>query len=233
MCSGWRGWGGGGTVQMDGSGIKDGTLAGNSALTLASDYISPWCTPPRLDARILGLTARVTPGVVICRLYCSHYSRRILRTKQQTCRFGQNDIDKARGFGAKLFGGALSKLDKALSRLNTKQIAYDIFGFPHESLHTARKCAVVRRKQPRVQRTPSHPADPRFALLRAFSLPEYAHSAQPSVMVFLSIVSWRTKHGSICPQRFYGDQEIVRNFPRPGQLSLWFCLNSAGFAASG
>jgi SAM-dependent methyltransferase len=78
-------------------------------------------------------------GIVVVSLYNS-FSRRILRMKQSTCKWlGGDDIDKRVEWGEKLFGRTLSKLDKRYHGLNTKQIAYDIFGFPHESLHSARE----------------------------------------------------------------------------------------------
>lgn len=76
-------------------------------------------------------------GIVIVSLY-NTYSRRILRSKQTICKWlGGDNIDKRVEWGEKLFGGTLRKLDKRYHGLNTKQIAYDIFGFPHESLHSA------------------------------------------------------------------------------------------------
>jgi len=76
-------------------------------------------------------------GIVIISLY-NTYSRRILRSKQTICKWlGSDNIDKRVEWGEKLFGGTLRKLDKRYHGLNTKQIAYDIFGFPHESLHSA------------------------------------------------------------------------------------------------
>ncbi|MBU1276670.1 MAG: class I SAM-dependent methyltransferase [Proteobacteria bacterium] len=78
-------------------------------------------------------------GVVVVSLYNS-FSRRTLRTKQTICRWlGGADIDKRVEWGERLFGGTLRKLDKRYHGLNTKQIAYDIFGFPHESLHSAQE----------------------------------------------------------------------------------------------
>jgi len=78
-------------------------------------------------------------GVVVVSLYNS-FSRRTLRTKQSICRLlGGADIDKRVEWGERLFGGTLRKLDKRYHGLNTKQIAYDIFGFPHESLHSAQE----------------------------------------------------------------------------------------------
>ncbi|MCB2185622.1 MAG: class I SAM-dependent methyltransferase [Deltaproteobacteria bacterium] len=76
-------------------------------------------------------------GVVVVSLY-NDYSRRILRLKQYTCKWlGGDDIDKRVEWGERLFGRTLKKLDKRYHGVNTKQIAYDIFGFPHESLHSA------------------------------------------------------------------------------------------------
>jgi SAM-dependent methyltransferase len=76
-------------------------------------------------------------GVVVVSLY-NAYSRRVLRSKQTLCKWlGGDDIDKRVAWGEKLFPGTLRKLDKRYHGTNTKQIAFDIFGFPHESLHSA------------------------------------------------------------------------------------------------
>jgi ubiquinone/menaquinone biosynthesis C-methylase UbiE len=76
-------------------------------------------------------------GTVVVSLY-NGFSRRVLRSKQLTCRLlGGENIDRRVEWGERLFGRTLKKLDKRYHGLNTKQIAYDIFGFPHESLHTA------------------------------------------------------------------------------------------------
>ncbi|HEX5044809.1 MAG TPA: class I SAM-dependent methyltransferase [Candidatus Polarisedimenticolaceae bacterium] len=76
-------------------------------------------------------------GVVVVSLYNS-YSRRVLRSKQTICKWlGGDDIDRRVHWGERLFPGTLRKLDKRYHGTNTKQIAYDIFGFPHESLHSA------------------------------------------------------------------------------------------------
>ncbi|ADK86431.1 Methyltransferase type 11 [Desulfarculus baarsii DSM 2075] len=83
--------------------------------------------------------ARITKpgGVVVVSLY-SQYSRRILRGKQTICKWlGGDDIHKRVRWGERLFPRTLKKLDARYHGVNTKNIAYDIFGFPHESLHTA------------------------------------------------------------------------------------------------
>jgi SAM-dependent methyltransferase len=164
--------------------------------------------------------ARVTRpgGVVIVSLY-SEYSRRILRTKQQTCRLlGGDDIDKRVEWGEKLFGGTLNKLDKRYHGLNTKQIAYDIFGFPHESLHTAQE--VLRWFDENNLEYKGA-----FAPLRirdyfyAFSLPEYATFR--STFSGFPVMRFVADGMDRLSKRFYGHQETVRQFPRPGPLSLW------------
>lgn len=78
-------------------------------------------------------------GIIIVSLY-NIYSRRILRLKQTICKWlGGNNIDKRVEWGQKLFFGTLRKLDRRYHGLNTDAIAYDIFGFPHESLHSAQE----------------------------------------------------------------------------------------------
>ena len=164
--------------------------------------------------------ARITRpgGVVIVSLY-SQYSRRILRTKQQICRLlGGADIDKRVEWGEKLFGGTLRKLDKRYHGLNTRQIGYDIFGFPHESLHTAQE--VLRWLDENNLEYKGA-----FAPLRvrdyfyAFSLPEYAtfrstFSGFPVMRLVADGMDGLSK-------QFFNKDEVIRQFPRPGPLSMW------------
>ena len=68
----------------------------------------------------------------------STYSRRVLRMKQSICKWlDGDDIDKRVEWGERLFGRTLRKLDQRYHGLNTKQVGYDVFGFPHESIHSA------------------------------------------------------------------------------------------------
>ncbi len=157
-------------------------------------------------------------GVVMVSVY-SKYSRRVLRVKQSICKLlGGDDIDKRVEWGYRLFGRTLRKLDKRYHGLNTKQIAYDIFGFPHESLHSAQEILTwfdannVEYKGA-------------FAPLRikdyfyAFSLPEYetfrgTFSGFPVMRLVADLMDFVSK-------KLFPETEIIRKFPRPKWYSYW------------
>lgn len=177
-------------------------------------------------------------GVVIVSLY-NRYSRRILRMKQTTCKWlGGRDIDKRVAWGERLFKGTMRKLDKRYHGTNTKQIAYDIFGFPHESLHSAGE--VLRWfDQTGVQFKGA------FAPLRlrdyfyAFSQPEYyAFRATFSGFPLMRLVG---DAFSKVAGEFGRPTQSIHRFPRPGPLSsmavqmLWvpFGLRFNCFTISG
>jgi len=42
-------------------------------------------------------------------------------------------------WGQRLFKGTLKRLNRRYHELNTIEVAYNLFGFPHESVHTAGK----------------------------------------------------------------------------------------------
>ena len=159
-------------------------------------------------------------GIVIVSLYNS-YSRRVLRTKQTACKLlGGDDIDRRVEWGERLFPGTLRKLDKRYHGLNTKQVAYDIFGFPHESLHSAGE--VLRWFDRNGVEYKGAFAPLRFRdYLYAFSQPEYQRfratfSGFPVMrLVADGMFSLAKRFGS-------GDRVIVK-FPRPGPASraLW------------
>ena len=76
-------------------------------------------------------------GVVIVSLY-NTYTRSWLRAKQTLCRWlGGDDIDARARWGRRLFPLTMWSLDRRYHGLNYEEISYDVFGFPHESLHTA------------------------------------------------------------------------------------------------
>lgn len=155
-------------------------------------------------------------GVIIVSLY-NAYSRRVLRTKQTLCKLlAGDDIDKRVAWGERLFGRTLRKMDKRYHGMNTKQVAYDIFGFPHESLHTANE--VLRWfDQTNVEFKGA------FAPLRlkdyfyAFSQPEYRQFRATfdgfPVMRLVTDTMFKLakRYGA-------GDQQI-RTFPRPSGAS--------------
>jgi ubiquinone/menaquinone biosynthesis C-methylase UbiE len=83
--------------------------------------------------------ARVTRpgGVVVVSLY-NTYTRSFLRAKQTLCRWlGGDDIDARARWGRRLFPLTMWSLNRRYHGLNYEEISYDVFGFPHESLHTA------------------------------------------------------------------------------------------------
>jgi ubiquinone/menaquinone biosynthesis C-methylase UbiE len=111
-------------------------------------------------------------GVVIVSLY-NTYTRFWLRAKQSLCRWlGGDDIDARARWGRRLFPFTMRKLNKRYHGFSYEEISYDVFGFPHESLHTANE-VLGWFDQTGVRYTGS------FAPLRiqdylyAFSLPEY------------------------------------------------------------
>jgi len=158
-------------------------------------------------------------GIVIVSLY-SKYSRRLLRIKQTICKWlGGDDIDKRVAWGERLFGGTLRKLDRRYHGLNTKQISYDIFGFPHESLHSAKEI-LDWFDQTGVEFIGA------FAPLRvrdylyAFSQPEYKQFRQTfdgfPVMRAVSDCMFRLA-------KMAGPKQGIPPFPKPGPLSRFLC----------
>ena len=155
-------------------------------------------------------------GIVIVSLY-SQYSRRLLRCKQTTCRWlGGDDIDARVRWARLLFRRTLGKLDKRYHGLNTEQLAYDIFGFPHESLHTAGE--VLRWFDANGIRFKGA-----FAPLRlrdyfyAFAQPEYrtfraTFDGFPVMRAVADLLQQASRHAT-------GPGTIRREFPRPGPFS--------------
>jgi len=157
-------------------------------------------------------------GIVVVSLY-SQYSRRILRLKQTLCKWlGGQDIDARVRWGKRLFGGTLRKLDKRYHGLNTDQIAYDIFGFPHESLHTAGE--VLRWFDENNVRFKGAFAPLRVRdYLYAFAQPEYrtfraTFAGFPAMRIVSdTLAGFSARLGQI--------DKPIREFPQPGPLSRW------------
>lgn len=166
--------------------------------------------------------ARVTKpgGIVVVSLYSS-YSRRILRLKQSLCKkLGGDDIDKRVEWGERLFGRTLNKLDKRYHGLNTKQMAYDIFGFPHESLHSARE--VLNWFQETNIRYKGSFAPLRVRdYLYAFSQPEYY--AFRTTFSGFPVMRWVADSMTSVAKLTGTPKETIRNFPTPNGLSSWTC----------
>ena len=155
-------------------------------------------------------------GVVIVSLY-SQYSRRLLRFKQTICKWlGRNDIDARVRWGNRLFSGTLRKLDARYHGLNTEQIGYDIFGFPHESLHTAGQ--VLRWFDESNVRFKGAFAPLRVRdYLYAFAQPEYRRfratlAGFPAMRAVSDILEKASANA-------HGHGDVMRVFPRPGPLS--------------
>lgn len=158
-------------------------------------------------------------GVIVVSLY-NAYSRRILRTKQTLCRIlGGDDLERRVAWGERLFGGTLRKLDRRYHGLNTKQIAYDIFGFPHESLHTANE--VLDWFDRTNVRYKGAFAPLRFAdYLYAFSQPEYRRfRATLDGFPIMRVVA--DSMFGLAKRLGRGDEQ-VRNFPRPSPIQTRF-----------
>lgn len=158
-------------------------------------------------------------GVIVVSLY-NAYSRRVLRTKQTLCRMlGRDDIEKRVLWGERLFGRTLRKLDRRYHGLNTKQIAYDIFGFPHESLHTANE--VLDWFDRTNVRYKGAFAPLRFAdYLYAFSQPEYTRfRATLNGFPMMRLVA-DSMFG--LAKRFGRGDEQIRVFPRPSPMNTRF-----------
>jgi ubiquinone/menaquinone biosynthesis C-methylase UbiE len=165
---------------------------------------------------------RVTkPGGILVVSLFNSYSRRILRLKQSLCkRLGGEDIDKRVEWGERLFGRTLKKIDKRYHSMNTKQIAYDIFGFPHESLHSAGE-VLEWFKETNVRYKGS------FAPLRirdyfyAFSQPEYFsfRSTFSGFPVMQRVTDLMTSVVKLLGK----SKETIHNFPTPDPFSAWVC----------
>ena len=157
-------------------------------------------------------------GVIVVSLY-SQYSRRLLRGKQTICKWlGGNDIDARVRWGKRLFAGTLRKLDRRYHGLNTEQLAYDIFGFPHESLHTAGEIlGWFDQNQVRFKGA--------FAPLRvrdylyAFAQPEYRTFR--STFAGFPVMRMVTDLMEDVSARVAPSDGVIREFPRPGPLSRW------------
>ncbi len=173
--------------------------------------------------------SRVTKpgGIVIVSLYSS-FSRLRLRWKQALCRvLGGDDIDRRARIGRRLFFNTMRKMNKRYHETNYELISYDIFGFPHESLHSGGEvlrwfddCGVdyIGSFAPLRMRD----------YLYAFALPEYRQfratfAGYPIVRAIGDGMSGVATTVFGAPPR-----DEVRRFPRPGPVSrmmsqvLWF-----------
>ena len=169
-------------------------------------------------------------GVVVVSLY-NTYSRYILRIKQNICKIlGGDDIDKRARIGRMLFPFTMKSLDKRYHETNFEAISYDIFGFPHESVHTAEEVLEWFDKY-NIEYTGS------FAPLRlrdyfyAYAQPEYHEFKKTFAGFPLTIfLSWLLHKTAMI---FFKDLENKKRiFKRPSKLSMvmvqliWFVIGT-------
>ena len=171
-------------------------------------------------------------GIVVVSLY-NKYSRIRLRAKQTLCKWlGGDDIEKRAKIGRVLFPLTMYSLNKRYHETNYEAISYDIFGFPHESLHTAGQVLKwFDRDQIEYQGS--------FAPLRlsdyfyAFSLPEYhrfksTFSGFPLFQLTSKIMNMIS---SRCMKKNEGSGD-THHFRRPGWFSMamsqiiWFIFGT-------
>lgn len=170
-------------------------------------------------------------GVVIVSLYNS-YSRCILRIKQNICKLlGGDDIDKRARIGQKLFPFFMASMNKRYGKTNREAIAYDVFGFPHESIHTAEEVLEwfdVNKLDYIGAFGPLRIRD----YFYAYSLPEY-HEFKRTFSGFplVQAISWvMNRLAGIYRRRF--QKEDLRYFPRPTRAStlmtqlIWFIIGN-------
>ena len=167
-------------------------------------------------------------GVIVISLY-NTYSRIVLRAKQTICKIlGGDDIEKRAKIGRILFPITMYQLNKRYHDTNYELISYDIFGFPHESVHTGRE--VMKWFD---QNNTDYVGS--FAPLRlrdylyAFSLPEY-HEFKKTFVGYPLIQLVNSTLAAIAKRIYPEDKKEVRAFPRPSALSMvlsqlgWFLI---------
>lgn len=169
-------------------------------------------------------------GVVVVSLY-NTYSRFFLRIKQTICKIlGGDDIDKRARIGRLLFPFTMRSLNKRYHETNYEAISYDIFGFPHESVHTAEEVLRWFDKYG-IDYIGS------FAPLRlrdyfyAYSQPEYHEFKKTFAGFPLTLfLSWLMNKMAML--FFKDDVNKKRSFTRPNKLSMvmvqliWFVIGT-------
>jgi ubiquinone/menaquinone biosynthesis C-methylase UbiE len=160
-------------------------------------------------------------GIIVVSLY-NTYSRIWLRCKQTICKWlGGDNIERRAKIGRILFPWTMYSLNKRYHETNYEAISYDIFGFPHESLHTASEVMGWFDKN----RLDYKGA---FAPLRlkdyfyAFSLPEYhrfksTFAGFPIFRWTCALMNKLASFGKKMPE------QGVEQFPRPSKLSMILC----------
>jgi ubiquinone/menaquinone biosynthesis C-methylase UbiE len=169
-------------------------------------------------------------GVVIVSLY-NRYSRFFLRIEQSICKLlGGDDIDKRARIGRRLFPWTMRALDKRYHETNYEAISYDIYGFPHESVHTVEEVLGWFDRH-NIEYLGS------FAPLRlgdyfyAYSLPEY-HAFKKTFAGFWHVQMISAIMNKIATVARRDDGRGPVAFQRPGRLSMlavqliWFVIGT-------
>lgn len=169
-------------------------------------------------------------GVVIVSLY-NAYSRCILRIKQTICKWlGGDDIDKRARIGRRLFPFFMYSMTRRYHNTNAEAISYDVFGFPHESVHTAGE--VMRWFDENGLEYLGAFGPLRFRdYFYAYSLPEY-HSFKKTftgfpLVQFISFVMNKISRAFVRPS-----EERLERFPRPSRFQMfrvqmmWFVIGN-------
>ncbi len=170
-------------------------------------------------------------GIVVVSLY-NTYSRIRLRMKQTICKWlGGDNIEKRAKIGRILFPLTMYSLNKRYHESNYEAISYDIFGFPHESLHTGGE-VLKWFDQNHIEYMGS------FAPLRlsdyfyAFSLPEY-HKFKNTFSGF-PIFRWTSAlmnkiSSRVVKQEVNGARHIFKRpnvFSRVMSQMIWFLFGT-------
>jgi len=157
-------------------------------------------------------------GMIIVSLY-NTYTRLWLRGKQTICKWlGGDDIDARARWGRRLFPFYMRALRKRYYGEYYIELSYDVFGFPHETLHTAGE-VLKWFDETGVEYIGG------FAPLRlkdyfyAFSLPEYRKFRQ----TFDGFPAMRLTADAFAKVATRLGSKGQPPFPRPGPLSRGLC----------
>ncbi|MGH7163479.1 MAG: class I SAM-dependent methyltransferase [Planctomycetota bacterium] len=157
-------------------------------------------------------------GLVVISLY-NTFTRFWLRRKQKLCRLlGGEDVDARARWGRRLFPLTMWRLNRRYHGVNYKEISYDVFGVPHESVHTANE--VLRWFDATGVRYVGSFAPLRFRdYFYAFSCPEYREFRK----TFAGFPLMR-----LTADAFAGIAKLTGSgkgppFPRPSRLGAALC----------
>jgi len=172
------------------------------------------------------------PGAVVIVSLYNKYSRFVLRIKQNICKIlGGDDIDKRARIGQRLFPWFMHSMDKRYGQSNREAIAYDVFGFPHESVHTAEEVLGWFDENNLNYIGAFGPLRIRDYFY-AYSLPEY-HQFKRTFEGFpmVRVISWAMNKLSGIYRTLF-QREDLHYFPRPNRLStfttqvIWFIIGN-------